>query len=116
METMDTMNALGEPRAWVLQWEGTALFAEPQGPRQCPGRLLEQNPRWRRVALPEADTHTSRNGHQADVWREPSAWSLAWDGAVALDGARPASDATAVSEAMVIVAGAPAGANQVTVP
>jgi hypothetical protein len=94
---METVDTFGEPRAWALQWEGSALLSEPQEPQAWPRPQLAWNPRWQRVALVEGSMSASRNGHHAGAWREPSSWSLAWDVTVAVDGTATAA-----------VAGAPA--------
>lgn len=98
---MDSLNAFEEPRAWALQWEGAALSSEAGEPLPSTGPQRAWTPRWRHVDLPRAGGLVSSNGHHPGGWREPRAWSLAWDATVALNGTAVQAAARASEEVAV---------------
>ena len=80
-----------EPRAWAVEWDGSALLAAQQ---PQPAREIE-TVTWRRMALPAAPA-TSRNGE--GVFADPRSWALGWEGTGLVDARNPAQPQRAAEE------------------
>jgi hypothetical protein len=86
----DAMSTFAEPRAWALQWEGSALRIDAPPPGTGHGWQGAATFGWKRLTLPEIAAEIGLNGYGKLEAASPRGWAVEWDGValVGIEGVR----------------------------
>jgi hypothetical protein len=103
---MDAVSKFAEPRAWALQWEGSALAVieagKPEGGNGHgqPG-ITAQAMVWQKLDASQAAGYGPRNGNGRGAFPESRAWALAWEASALSDAGLQPETPGPIAEAAV---------------
>jgi hypothetical protein len=103
---MDAVSKFAEPRAWALQWEGSALAAtEARMPEGGNGHgqpgITAHAMVWQKLDASQAAVYRPRNGNGRDAFPESQAWALAWEASALSDAGTQPETPSPIAKATV---------------